>query len=255
MQKIAAIIENTFKEAMRQRILVLIGVFSAVIIMVSVFLEPFALGEAPKILRDIGLAVPAFFGVLVVIIVGSTLIHKDIEKRTMYTVITKPVKRSEIIIGKFLGLFLLILVLEFAMALIQQLTLLLYEGSVDMTLFIAFPFILLEIAVLLGILLLFSSFSTPTLSAVMGVLFFMIGHASPDLKMFADQVKVPILKYTAYGFYYVLPNLENFNYRLELVHKLSLYGDQLLYSVAYGIVYTVFLVFLAIIVFEGREFK
>lgn len=255
MQKIAAIIENTFKEALRQRILILIGVFSAVIIMVSVFLEPFALGEAPKILRDIGLAVPAFFGVLVVIIVGSTLIHKDIEKRTMYTVITKPVKRSEIIIGKFLGLFLLIVILELGMAFIQQLTLLLYEGTVDMSLFIAFPFILLEIAVLLSILLLFSSFSTPTLSAVMGVLFFMIGHASPDLKIFADQIKEPFIKYLAYTFYYVLPNLENFNYRLELVYKLPLYADQLLFSIAYGLIYTLFLVYLSIIVFERREFK
>jgi ABC-type transport system involved in multi-copper enzyme maturation permease subunit len=255
MQRISAIIENTFKEALRQRILILIGVFSAVIIMVSVFLEPFALGEAPKILRDIGLAVPAFFGVLVVIIVGSTLIHKDIEKRTIYTVITKPVRRSEIIIGKFLGLFLLILVLELGMALIQQVTLLLYEGAFDISLFIAFPFILLEIAVLLGILLLFSSFSTPTLSAVMGVLFFVIGHAGPDLKMFADQVKVPLLKYLAYGFYYVLPNLENFNYRLELVYKLPLYSDQIFFSLCYGLVYTIFLVYVAVIVFEGREFK
>jgi len=255
MRRILAIIENTFKEALRQRVLILIGVFSAVIIMVSVFLEPFALGEAPKILRDIGLAVPAFFGVLVVIIVGSALIHKDIEKRTIYTVITKPVKRSEIIIGKFLGLLLLILVLEFAMALIQQLTLLLYEGSVDLSLFIAFPFILLEIAVLLGILLLFSSFSTPTLSAVMGVLFFMIGHASPDLKMFADQVRVPFIKYLAYAFYNVLPNLENFNYRLELVYKLPLSADQLLFALSYGLIYTLFLVYLSIIIFERREFK
>ncbi len=255
MQRILAVIENTFKEGLRQRILVLIGVFSALIIMVSIFVTPFALGEASKILRDIGLAVPALFGVLVVIIVGSTLIHKDIEKRTIYTVITRPVRRSEIVVGKFLGLLLLILVLQVGMALVQQLTLFAYEGAFDPGLFIAFPFLLLELAVLLGILLLFSSFSTPTLSSIMGVIFFIIGHASPDLKLFADQVNMPLFKYIAYGFYYILPNLENFNYRLELVHHLPLYGDQLLYSITYGIIYTVFLIYLAIIIFEGREFK
>ena len=89
----------------------------------------------------------------------------------------------------------------------------------------------------------------------MGVLFFIIGHASPDLKLFADQVKAPFLKYCAYGFYYVLPNLENFNYRLELVYMLPLPLDQLLYSVSYGLLYTVFLVYLAVVVFQRREFK
>jgi len=88
MHRIWAIVENTFKESLRQRILMLLIIFSVLVIVVSVFLEPFALGEAPKILRDFGIAAASLFGVLIVIIIGSTLIHKDIEKRTIYTVIT-----------------------------------------------------------------------------------------------------------------------------------------------------------------------
>lgn len=233
----------------------LLIIFSVLVIVVSVFLEPFALGEAPKILRDFGLAAASLFGVLIVIIIGSTLIHKDIEKRTIYTVITKPVKRSEIIIGKFLGLLLLIAILQCAMIVIHQLVIFIYEGAFDLPLFITIPFSLLEIMILLGILLLFSSFSSPTISAIMGIIFFVIGHASPDLKLFADQVNVAILKYLAYGFYYILPNLENFNLRIDLVYKLPLHLDQLLFSICYGLIYTIFLLYLSIIVFEKREFK
>ncbi len=255
MNRVFAILENTFKESLRQKIMMLLIIFSILLIVISLFLEPFALGESPKLLRDFGLAVYSMFGVLVVIIIGSALIHKDIEKRTIYTVIAKPVKRSEIILGKFLGLFLLIAVLLTAMAIIHQLTILIYEGRLDLKLLIALPFSLIEIMVLLGILLLFSSFSSATLTSIMGVIFYLIGHAAPDLKLFADVTKVSALKYLAYGSYYILPNLENFNYRLELVHKLPLYADQLIFSVCYGFIYTIFLLYVAIWIFENREFK
>jgi len=255
MHRILAISENTFKESLRQRIMLLLIIFSILLIAVSLFLEPFALGESPKLLRDFGMAVTSLFGILVVIIIGSALIHKDIEKRTIYTVIAKPVKRSEIILGKFLGLFLLIAVLQGAMAIIHQFAIFIYEGKFDFPILLALPFSLIEIMVLLGILLLFSSFSSATLTSIMGVIFYVIGHASPDLKLFADSVKVPTIKYFAYGFYYILPNLENFNLRLELVHKLPIYPDQLLFAVCYGFIYTIFLLYLAVLIFEEREFK
>lgn len=255
MSKIFAVLENTFKESLRQKIMLLLVIFSVLLIIVSLFLEPFALGESPKLLRDFGLAVSSLFGVLVVIIIGSALIHKDIEKRTIYTVIVKPVRRSEIILGKFLGLFLLIALLMTAMTVIHQIVIFIYEGTFDFDILLALPFSLLEIMVILGILLLFSSFSSATLSSIMGVIFYVIGHSANDLKLFADTTKVNTLKYLAYGLYYILPNLANFNLRMELVHKLTLYPDQLLFSICYGLVYTIFLLYIAIIIFERREFK
>lgn len=255
MHRIWAICENAFKEGLRQRILIILLIFAVLILVISVFLEPFALGEAPKIVRDIGLAATSFFSVLIVIIIGSTLIHKDIEKRTIYTVVTKPVRRSEIIIGKFLGLFFLVAMIQGGMTIIQQLVLYIFEGSFDLSLLLSLPYSFMEIMILIGILLVFSSFSSPTLSAIMGVIFYVIGHATPDLKLFADQTEVVILKYCANVFYYILPNLENFNLRIDLVYKLPLYPDQMLFSVCYGLIYTIFLIYLAIIIFERREFK
>ena len=255
MHRIKAIFENTFKEGLRQRILLLLVVFTLILIVLSMFLEPFALGEAPKIMRDLGLAAAALFGVLTTIIVGSALIHKDIEKRTLYTVLAKPVRRSEIVLGKFLGLAALVSVLVLAMLAIHQLIILLYEGTFDPRLLIAFPFTILEVSVMLGILLLFSSFSSTTLTSIMGVIFFVVGHALPDLKLFAETTTVGALKHIAYAFYYVLPNLDNFNFRMDLAYRVPLSADQIIFSICYGVMYTIFLLYVTTLVFERREFK
>ncbi len=255
MHRIIAILENTFIESIRQKVLVLLVVFAFLMIIVSLFMGPFALGEASKIMRDFGLATTSLLGVLTTIIIGSTLIRKDVEKKTIYTVLSKPVKRSEVILGKFLGLSVLVIVLVLAMLAIQQLVIFVSEGAFAPRLLIALPFTIIEIMVLLAILLLFSSFSSTTLTSIMGVIFFVVGHAMPDLKLFADQVKVPTLKYAAYGFYYVLPNLENFNLRIDLAYGLPLQADQILYSICYGLIYIVLLLYLTKLVFQGREFK
>ena len=255
MHKIIAILENTFKECLRQKILLLLVIFAVLLIIISLFMEPFALGEAPKIIRDFGLAAAALFGVLTTIIIGSALIHKDIEKKTIYTVLSKPVKRGQVILGKFFGLSALVFILLSAMLVMHQLIILIYEGSPDIRLLISLPFTMIEVMVLLGILLLFSSFSSTTMTSIMGVIFFAVGHAMPDLKLFADQTNVPAVKTIAYGFYYLLPNLENFNLRIDLAYGLPLYWDQLLFSILYGLMYTIFLLYITKIIFEHREFK
>ncbi len=255
MHRIIAILENTFKESLRQKILLLLVIFALLLIVVSAFMEPFALGEAPKILRDFGMATASLFGILTTIIIGSALLHKDIEKKTIYTVLSKPVRRGEVILGKFLGLSVLVFVLVTAMLLIHQVVIFFYEGTFDPRLLISLPFIMLETMVLLGILLLFSSFSSTTMTSIMGVIFFVVGHAMPDLKLFADQSQIPVVKSLAYAFYYVLPNLENFNLRIDLAYGLPLQADRVIFSILYGCIYILMLLYITKLVFERREFK
>lgn len=255
MHRIAAIAENTFKESLRQRILILIVIFAVLLIIVSVFMSPFALGESSRIIRDIGLGAAAFFSFLVIVVIGSGLIHKDIEKRTLYTVVTKPVKRSEIILGKFVGLLLLLIILVLGMYCIQQLIILLLEGMFETRLLLSLPFLCLEIMVLISIMLLFSSFSSPGLTSIMAVIFYIIGHASPDIRLFAEQTSTPLFRYIAYAVYYIMPNLENFNVRLELVHDLALPAEQIIFMLCYGLVYVIMLLYLSVILFERKEFK
>ena len=255
MSRIWAIAENTLKESFRQKILMLLVVFSIVLIIASLFLTPFALGESVKLIRDFGLGIASLLGILTVIILGSALVYKDIERRTIYTVIARPVKKSEIIIGKFAGLVLLIVILQCGMAVIQQLIIFITEGKLAADILLNLPFAILEVMVLSAILLLFSSFSTPALSSLGAVIIFVIGHTAPDIKLFAEQTARGMLKYIAYLFYYLLPNLENFNYRLELVHKLPIHTDQMVFSICYGLIYTVFVLYVTTLVFERREFK
>ncbi|HEX7320145.1 MAG TPA: ABC transporter permease subunit [bacterium] len=255
MYRIWAIAENTLKEGLRQKVLLILVVFSVILLIASFFMTPFALGESVKLIRDFGLGISSLLGVLTVIIIGSALIYKDIERRTIYTVVARPVRRLEIIIGKFLGLVILIILLQLGMAIIQQIIIFINEGRPALSLLANIPFELLEIMVLSGILLLFSSFSTPALSSIGAVIVFVIGHAAPDIKLFAEQTATGFIKYLSLLFYYLLPNLENFNYRLEFVHNLPLHADQILFSICYGLIYTVFLLYVTTIVFERREFK
>lgn len=243
------------KEGLRQKTLLILVVFSIILLITSFFMTPFALGESVKLIRDFGLGIASLLGVLTVIIIGSALIYKDIERRTIYTVVARPVRRFEIIIGKFLGLVILIALLQLGMAIIQQLIIFINEGKPALVLMANIPFELLEIMVLSGILLFFSSFSTPALSSVGAVIVFVIGHAAPDIKLFAEQSAAGVLKYVALLFYYLLPNLENFNYRLEFVHKLPIHTDQVIFSACYGLIYTLFLLYVTTLVFERREFK
>lgn len=255
INRILAVALNTFREGMRQRLLLVSGIFAVILTVISIFLEPFALGEIAKIVRDFGLGIASLLAVFVVIFVGASILHRDIERRTIYTVITRPVKPAEIVIGKFAGLSLLVIVLLFAMTAVQQLVLLVTEGRVDLLLVMAPLLGILEILVLVSLLLFFSSFSSATFSSIMTTICFIAGHAAPDLKLFASTTKVPMLKTLALAGYYLIPNLEYFNVRLEVVYRLPLPVDQLLFTVAYGLAYTVAVLYFSVLIFSGREYR
>lgn len=250
-----AIALNTYKECIRQRVLLLILIFAVLLIIISMFIDPFTLGETYKIIRDVGLAAIQLLGILLVLVIGSMLIFRDSERRTIYTVIAKPVKRSEIILGKFFGLLAVIALLQTAMAIVQQLVIFINEGQFALPLLASLPLGLLEVMIMISIILLFSSASSPALSTIFGILVYLIGHASMDIKLFVQQTGNPAIKLLADIFYYFLPNLENFNIRLELVYGLPIGLDRVLFSIAYGLAYTVFALYLAIIAFRTKEFK
>jgi ABC-type transport system involved in multi-copper enzyme maturation permease subunit len=255
IDRIWAICRNIYLEGFRQKVFTAAVVFAVILIVLSVFLGPFSLGEISKIVRDFGLAISSLLGIFVIVTVGSSILYRDLERRTIFTIVTRPIRPREIIIGKFLGLAMLVISLVFAMSIIQQLVILLSEGRLDLPILVAPLFYCFEVMIMTSVLLLFSSFSSAAFSSIMTVVLFIVGHASPDLKLFADTVKSPFLKTISTVFYYLLPNLENFNLRLDVVYRLPLPADQALYVVCYGIMYTVLLLFLSVIIFEGREFK
>ncbi|MEO0263602.1 MAG: ABC transporter permease subunit [candidate division WOR-3 bacterium] len=255
MKKILAVGLNTFRESVRQKIFFILLIFGFTLLLTSFFLYPLSVGEQSKIIRDFGASAISFFNILLIIIVGSTLIYKEIEKRTIYLVVTTPIEKSEIIIGKFLGLFLIIIINIVTMNIMHQVLIFFTDKKFDPTLFIIFYPFLFECSILISFLILFSTFSSSILSAIIGFLIYIIGHLIESLKLFAEISKIKIIKYISYFFYYILPNLENFNIKSNVVYGEIPSFNYFLFSSSYGIIYTIIILYIAIIVLEKKEFK
>ena len=228
--------------------------FALLMIGSSVVLSRLTLGEFHRLILDIGLGSINFFGVLIAIFVGIGLVSKEIEKKTIYTIVSKPVARYQFLLGKYLGLSITLFVNTVVMA-VGLLVVLYAQGvPVEGMLFKALALIFIEFMVITAVALLFSTFTSATLSAIFTLALYVIGHLTADLKVFGakmDDLSRGILD----GIYYLLPNLERFNLKGHVVHHLDLGGSDLMLIVTYGATYTAVLLFTASLIFHRRDFR
>lgn len=253
--KLKAIAFNTFKEAVRNKVfylLVVLGITSAVS---SLIISMLTLGDKEKVLKDVGLASIDFFSVLIAIFTGINLVFKEIDKRTIFNILSKPVSRAGFIIGKFFGLALTLLVALTSMAVIFYIFLLISTGNVDLSILIYFFLLYLQLLIITAISILFSSFSTPILSSIFTISLYLIGQVSWTFNEFKAQIKGPIQQAIGYFFYYILPNLDKFNIKNDIVLKTSLDGYSIINGILYAVCYTTALLVLAIIIFNKKEFQ
>ncbi|MGB8953366.1 MAG: ABC transporter permease [Candidatus Aminicenantales bacterium] len=254
MMKIKVIALNTFKEAIRDRILYILLFFAATSIVFARVLALLTVGDRIKIIKDVGLAALSLFGALMAILIGTGLVYKEIEKRTIYTLLAKPIHRHEFLLGKFFGLVLTLLVMLCMMSFIFLALVFFHSSKLEWTMLLAIFFIFLELVLLTSVAILFSSFSTPILSSLFSLCFYLIGHSSWGLELLIKKTKSGLVKILLQILYILLPDLENFNLKTEVVHQLPISGDSLLYTVLYGLVYTLFILSLAVLVFRRRDF-
>ena len=252
--KIRAIALNTFKEAIRDRILYLLLFFAASFIILSRILALLTVGDRAKIIMDTGLASLSLFGVLMAIIIGTGLVYKEIDKRTIYTLLAKPIQRYQFLLGKYLGLVLTLFVMLVLMTLVFLVLILLHRYPIEGSFFLAILFIFLELCLLTAVALLFSCFSTPILSTLFSLSFYLIGHISWGLETLIGKMPQGGIKTLARILYIFLPDLENFNFKTEVVHHLAIPPKIYLYSSLYGIFYTVFVLVIAMLIFRRRDF-
>jgi len=252
--KIKAIALNTFKEAIRDRILYLLLFFAAVALILSRLLALLTVGERVKIIMDVGLASLSLFGALMAILMGTGLVYKEIDKKTIYTLLAQPIHRFQFLLGKFFGLSLTLLVMLFLMSLIFIVILLLHSGRIEWGMLAGLFFIFLELNLITAVAMFFSCFSSPILSSVFSLSFYLIGHLSWGLETLIRQLKPGIGKVLARIGYTFIPDLENLNFKTEIVHHLPIPPQVLLYSTAYGILYTLFVLAAAVLVFRKRDF-
>jgi ABC-type transport system involved in multi-copper enzyme maturation permease subunit len=251
---VTVIARNTFKEAVRDRVLYLLLFFAAVSILFARVLAVLTVGDRVKIIKDVGLASISLFGALMAILIGTGLVYKEIEKRTIYPLLSKPLRRYEFLLGKFLGLVLTLAVLLAAMTLIFLGLVLFHTGTIEWKLLLAVLYIFFELVLVTAVAILFSSFSTPILSSLFALAFYLIGHFSWSLETLIQKVPPGTTRTLLRALYVFLPDLENFNIKSEVVHNLPVAGAHLLYSAAYGLVYTAFILGLAILIFRRRDF-
>lgn len=251
----AAIAFNTFREAIRDRILYSLLVFALAMIGASVVLSMLSVGGEVKIIKDLGLAAIGLVGTLIAVFIGVGLVHKEIERRTLYTIITKPIRRAEFVLGKFLGLVLTLA----ANVAIMGTGLLLLASSMEarLTWELLLPVVLtfVKLMVVTAIAVLFSTFSTPTLSAVFTLALVVVGSLAEDLKLFAATFGGPLLKAVVAGLYLVLPNLASLDVGAAVVHGRPVSASVAGLAAAYGFAYLATLLAAAVWIFQYRDFK
>lgn len=256
--RITAIASNAFREAVRDRVLYNLVLFVLLLTGAAVFIGELSGGQERKIIVDLGLSAMLLFGVFIAIFVGVGLVYKEIERRTVYTIFAKPVGRGEFLVGKYLGLGLTLLVNVLVMGAGVSLALIYVSRGWDPLVSGIWPAILLiyvELMILTGVALLFSSFSSPALSALLTFFVFIIGHFSADLKSLAGSMGSRGARWLFGGLYYLLPNLANLSFITPAAHGRMPAATDTVAAVIYSFVYVVVILAAATLIFRRRNFK
>jgi ABC-type transport system involved in multi-copper enzyme maturation permease subunit len=254
MNRIYSIALNTFRESVRQKLLYVSLVFGGIFIASTYVLSPLAVGARDKIITDVGLAAVSILGVLTAILAGSTLVHKEVEKRAVFMVLTRPVPRYQYLLGKFAGIVAAIALMIAVMTGLMVVTVMLGPGFLRPAVFAAIYLSALEVAVMCAVVIFFSTFTTPILTSFFALCLFAAGSLSNDLRIFAERFGGSFMKAVMEVVYYILPNLKVFNLRHEAVHYLPFRMRDLLMATGYCTVYCIIFLYFAYLVFRKREF-
>jgi ABC-type transport system involved in multi-copper enzyme maturation permease subunit len=254
-QKILALAGNTFREGVRDRIFVAVGVFGFIILAGSFVVGPLSLGEQVRITEDIGLAAVSILCFMIAILIGTGIIYREIEKRTIYTVLSKPISRWQFIVGKFLGLNATVSLLAALMTLVLLIVSWIAGGTFRPQILSAVLLTWMELTLLTALSIMMSTLCSPILGAIFTLLLYFIGHTSGDLKELAARFGSRSVRLLTDLMYYALPNLEYLNVRGKVIHGVAVDVEYVAFASSYALLYTVVFLIIAVLVFERKEFK
>jgi ABC-type transport system involved in multi-copper enzyme maturation permease subunit len=255
--RIFHIAANTFREAVRDRVLYNLIAFALLLTLAAIFVGQISVQIERLVVISLGLTAVSLFGVVIAIFIGIGLVSKEIEKRTLYTVLSRPVARWEFIAGKFFGLSGTLVVNTVFMA-IGVFAALLYVShpfqASSAWVLVAIYFIVLQLIITTALALFFSSFSSPLLSAVFTFCLFVSGSFAEDLRGFA-QLTHGATRWLASAAVYAIPNFSALNVITQVAHGDAIPGHLIFWNTAYALVYTVAVLSGAILIFEYRDLK
>lgn len=253
--RVGAIAANGFREVIRDRILYFIGFFALLMIIALRLLPQVSAGPDEKILVDLSLGGIGLISAVVAIFVGTGLINKEIEKRTVLVLIPKPITRAELMIGKHLGLSAVLIVLVIVMGIIGF-GLLSFSGIPYPigAIALSLVYLIIELSLLVAVALLFGVFTSSILATLLSFGVYLVGNFSRDLLELGNLSENPSIKAFTEALYIVLPDLARLNFRNEAVYGLLPNPTELLTSAAYGVLYTILLLAVATLIFSRRQF-
>lgn len=268
MKAIRAIAVSVFRESVRDKVLYNLVGFAILLMGISFMISQLTAGQDIKIIKDLGLAAMSVFGLFIAVFIGIGLVAKEVERRSIYSLLSKPVSRAEVVLGKYAGL-VLTLGVNIAIMTVALYAVLAWVGwyigeagrlasetpTLDPALLKAVLLIFVQLTLVTAVALFFSTFSTPLLSAALTFGFFVAGQFSTDLKNLDQVVESRSAQLLSRGLYYVLPNFGAFDVSSQVVHGLPVGAGYLAVVIAYGAVYIAFLLVGSVTVFSHRDFK
>ena len=252
---VAAIAANTVREAVRNRVLYVLVFFALVMIGTSALLATLSYVERDRILQDVGLGAIRFFGAAIAIFMGVGLIHREVERRTIYTILSKPVTRAQFLAGKYLGLVatlwlqLAIMVAAFVLASLAS------GAPLGSGHAIALGLVALELAVVVAFATLFSSFATPFLAACYSLGLYLVGHLTRDLRGLGASSDSELVQQLTTWIHRVFPDLAALNRSIEAVHGLPIPLTEAGWALLAGVAWCLGFLLVAVLVFERRDFR
>jgi Cu-processing system permease protein len=253
MRHLYEIAANTFLETVRNHILYLVLFFALALIVLSVFVADWSVFARVQVMQDFGLATMSIAGLLLAVFIGVGLLGKEMSQKTLYHVITKPVSRSVFVCGKFLGLFSTMVCTFAVMSVIFLATLHWLGGVINAQVVLAVVLIWVEMSVMISAAVLFSTLTSPMLASIYSLVFYVAGHFNDLLSLKLVEHKGSLYPTLLRAIYFLLPNLEHFNVRDNVVYGIALPPFYFGTAIAYGILYTALFLILSCALFAKKD--
>jgi ABC-type transport system involved in multi-copper enzyme maturation permease subunit len=258
MRRAGIVALNTFREAVRDRVLYSLVFFALLMMVAAIVVGQISIGIEESVIVSLGLSAISVIGLLISIFLGVALVSKEMEKCTLYALLAKPVRRWEFLLGKFGGLVLTLAVNTAAMALGLLLVMLYVKHTLersDAVVLVAVYFILLKLALIVALALLFSCYTTPLLAILFTAGLYIVGLYVQELRNLPVDVMSPGTAAFTKWLSYLLPNFENFNVMTLAAHGRAVPGALILQNTLYAFVYCTMVLTAASVVFSRRNLK
>ena len=255
IQHVWPIATNTVREAVRNKLLYALLFFAVLVIGAAVVIASLSYVEGERIIQDIGLASIRLFSLGIAVFVGVGLIHGEVERRTIYTILSKPLSRAEFLIGKYLGLLMTVWLELACMGLAFVGVSWVTGATLDGGHAAALLLFAMELVIVVALATFFSAFTSPLLASLFTLGLWAAGHLSRDLYALGQQSESENFSLVSQALYKLLPDLESFNVSIQAVHGLPIAPAEIVWPILYALGYSIALLTAASWIFQGRDLK